>query len=217
MTSLRAWACALPGLLIACGGTDINLGDAGDAGAADAPADTGAGSNAGAADAPADAPADTGTPADAGGACTYGDPNGCPQGWYCNAPTCAAGVCVQRPASDGPTRTPVCGCDDVTYWNASVAALAGMSVKAQGECKAPKTCAEMGAKCSAGAKCNYHLPNGGACGALNHSGTCWMLPKQCPQIIIGPQTRECGANTCTPECDLIKGEKVYWTDNSCPQ
>lgn len=118
---------------------------------------------------------------------------------------------------DSPPRAPVCGCDDVTYWNASVAAVTGMSVKAQGECKAPKTCNEMGLKCATGAKCNLHLLNLGVCAALNHSGSCWMMPKQCPQILIGPLFRACGANMCTPECDLIKAETAYASDNTCPQ
>jgi hypothetical protein len=198
----------------ACGGSDANT-DGGNDGSTDGAQDATGDRQFFDAPAPDDA-ADAQPPVDAG-PCTYGDPSGCPQGWYCDAPTCTTGVCAQKPAMDSQTRAPVCGCDDVTYWNPAVAAVAGMSVKAQGECKAPKTCNEMGSKCAGGAKCNFHLVSANACAALNHSGTCWMLPKQCPQVVIGPQTRECGANTCTAECDLIKGEKAYWTDNTCPQ
>jgi hypothetical protein len=164
---------------------------------------------------PADAAPDG--PVEAGGPCTWGATGACPQGTYCDAPTCTTGTCVPLGTTESQTRMPVCGCDDVTYWNGTVAAARGMSVKDMGECKAPKTCNDMGVKCPQGTHCNAPLANQAGCVALIHPGTCWALPKMCPMIVIGPKTRACGAASCEAECDLVKKDAPYYSDNTCPQ
>lgn len=45
-----------------------------------------------------------------------------------------AGMCRQRPEVCIDIYDPVCGCDDRTYSNACFAALAGVSVRHEGEC-----------------------------------------------------------------------------------
>lgn len=54
----------------------------------------------------------------------------------CRSVADAAGVCRKTPDMCPMIHQPVCGCDGKTYGNACQAAGAGVSVAAQGECKA---------------------------------------------------------------------------------
>lgn len=45
------------------------------------------------------------------------------------------GVCVKKPQLCNKIYSPVCGCDDQTYSNKCVAAMAGVSIKDQNKCK----------------------------------------------------------------------------------
>jgi hypothetical protein len=120
--------------------------------------------------------------------------------------------------NEGNLRNVVCGCDGLTYWNASVAGHQGMAVKSIGECSPGKTCGGIGGlQCPSGSFCNHRVKNSSGCNLSDAAGTCWVLPATCPSILIGPNTRACGSNTCTAECQLIKSEKTWYTDNSCPQ
>ncbi|MBK7586679.1 MAG: hypothetical protein IPI67_41645 [Myxococcales bacterium] len=151
-----------------------------------------------------------------GQACTWGTTQ-CPSGEYCEAPGCGAGKCVKIPSeTDG--KTPVCGCDGVTYWNTSVAAHASMSVKGSGACSTGgKTCGGfVGTQCPTNTYCNYAVSSSSMCNVSDASGTCWGLPANCPTILIGPSTRACKATSCKPECDLIKSGAVWYADNTCP-
>src|SRR5262249_41725332 len=61
--------------------------------------------------------------------CMIGDD--CGPGRYCKAVKCGAGQCVAKPTGVPSNEERfVCGCDSVTYWNASLAAAAGVSVAA---------------------------------------------------------------------------------------
>jgi hypothetical protein len=120
--------------------------------------------------------------------------------------------------AEGSTRNPVCGCDDLTYWNASVAGHRGMSVKGTGECP-PRTCGGIATIPCPGnaASCNMKLLSSTLCLATDPGGTCWVLPTVCPSGPgIGPSTRACGAAACKSECELIRSEQPWHEDNTCP-
>jgi hypothetical protein len=149
----------------------------------------------------------------------------CPDGMYCSTPACGNnGTCVAVPS--GNQQAPVCGCDRLTYWNTSLAATTGTSVRAEGACAAGAVtsiaCGGLqNANCPAPALCNLEQASNAACNA-NAAGRCWMLPAACPPLGAGmmPTTRRCvggGANpACQSACDLIRMERVYTTDATCP-
>ncbi|MCI5160695.1 MAG: Kazal domain-containing protein [Candidatus Electrothrix sp. AX5] len=66
---------------------------------------------------------------------------GCPSGQYCDfgVGTCnmpdAQGICRPRPEMCTQQYDPVCGCNEKTYGNACMAALASVSVKHPGRCQ----------------------------------------------------------------------------------
>ena len=82
------------------------------------------------------------------------------------------GVCAQRPEVCTNIWDPVCGCDGVTYSNACLAAMAGVSVDYAGECAEP--CIE-----------NENCPEGEYCLFQNcddRTGACMIQPEICPEI-----------------------------------
>jgi hypothetical protein len=73
----------------------------------------------------------------------------------------------------------VCGCDGKTYDNSCVANLAGVSVAADGPCKATgKACgARLGDTCAKSEFC--HFPDAAICGAADGTGVCETPPTVC--------------------------------------
>jgi len=189
----------------------------------------------------------SGTIPDAGGAdaeggttlpptpCTWSaNANTCGPGQYCstkpNQNGCAMGVCAPIPAMETNTKAPVCGCDGITYWNESVAAKHGMSIRrAVGECpigvgptpgpgSAVQCDTPIMGPCRPGASCNHRVANKGQCqNDITRPNTCWQLPAQCPLSLPAPQltSRACESLTCTDECNLIKLQ-TKWYEDSCP-
>ncbi len=206
-------------LVVACGGTSADIPPSPVDASADGtiPIEAGGGDGGDAGVLPDGSPADSGSDA-APGACTYGVAGACAADEYCDAPTCGKGTCTKMPAEKSDL-DPVCGCDEITYWNATVAARAGIAAKAAGRCGATaKGCGGVaGQQCPKGSSCGYELDAVGQCGILDPRGKCWGLPSKCPTILIGPVTRGCGDVKCTGACELIGAQKPFYKDTTCPQ
>jgi hypothetical protein len=143
-------------------------------------------------------------------------------GQYCKVVGCAAagGTCTTRPVNQPPAFVPQCGCDNVTYWNETIAGVYGANVKAPGTCptNTAATCKPgvAAAKCATNRSCNVDTTQ---CGVPLVSGYCWGLPTVCP----GEATqRACGggigfSGPCLSYCEAVRNEKVFSKDtNNCP-
>lgn len=151
------------------------------------------------------------------GQCTFGDPSACPEGEYCDAPDCQTGTCTPLGVEAGDM-APVCGCDEVTYWNGNTAASHGMAVAAAGKCVTGTPCGGANdAPCAAGQSCNIALDSPAACGA-DASGQCWGMPTECPITIgFGANLSACdGDPWCGGACGAIKSGEPWFTDDTCP-
>jgi hypothetical protein len=125
------------------------------------------------------------------------------------------GTCKPKPTAEKEAATPVCGCDDVTYWNETIAHGHGVSVKANAACTTGKTCGGIAnLKCPADTFCNYEGGSVTACAASDAAGKCWGVPAACPSA-GGAKFRACGA-ACNGRCQQIKAESTFYSDITCP-
>jgi hypothetical protein len=132
-----------------------------------------------------------------------------------------AGTCVPRPAQCTNQQQLACGCDGVTYFNDCLREQVGISSSTAGECGAlGKSCGGIASiPCpTKGAICAFLLSNSAQCGIMDPMGSCWVIPSQCPGIVIGGDYRPClGAIACQPLCNAIQKGGPYFHDSSCPQ
>lgn len=150
-------------------------------------------------------------------ACTWAAVDPCGPGMYCDAPTCQQGTCVPSGGVETGDRAPVCGCDNITYWNVSVAKSQGKAVASSAACAPGKTCGGFAnLKCPGAASCSYQLADSALCNAADLGGSCWAMPAVCPPIGAGAKTRACGAGKCGDECNLIKSSTSCYADSTCP-
>lgn len=163
-------------------------------------------------------PPDAGPDGATDNTCTWSaNSNPCGPGKYCSTTTndCTKGVCVAVGTLESPIQNAVCGCDGVTYWNNSVAAKRGMSVRKDGACTGndARVCGGVaGTSCKGGTKCNLRVDSYGAC-AADVAGTCWATPSSCP--LVGTPAKVCGKNSCQFECGLINNEEPWFYAKSC--
>jgi hypothetical protein len=106
-----------------------------------------------------------------------GASNDCPGDAYCAkllGECQIQGTCSSRPSECSSDWDPVCGCDGITYSNACLAALAGMSADHEGPCQPPGC--QSNADCDAS---NYCAKGNGDCDGL---GQCQPVPADCVPV-----------------------------------
>jgi hypothetical protein len=158
--------------------------------------------------------------ASGGNVCQWAANDPCGKGFYCDAPGCGMGTCKPLGKVDDAQKKPVCGCDNVDYWNAATAEVYGMAVKAAGICASPKICGGIAnLKCPQATHfCGRILEISADCKAVDMAGTCWGMPKTCSQLGFGGNLRDCVSpkGACKYECDAIKSGSPHYPDNTCP-
>jgi hypothetical protein len=150
--------------------------------------------------------------------CTWANgSNPCAAGRYCNAPGCGQGTCEPLPVLENKAKVPVCGCDDVTYWNESIAASHGASVASAGQCQAPKSCGGFAnLQCPASTFCNHAGADSSVCKISDAGGVCWGMPAVCPAIPASAfEHRACSGGMCADECTLVKSGDAFYHDTAC--
>lgn len=154
-----------------------------------------------------------------GDPCTHGMGT-CNQGLYCNALGCGAGTCALplSPAAQSKLFNPVCGCNGVSYYNATIAESKSAAVSHAGECTSLEAiaCNKVNMPCGTGLACNALVANLQSCPPSPNvivPGTCWGVPIACDPA--GPQARGCGG-MCADTCSLIQGQNAWYDDLTCP-
>ncbi|MBW2453622.1 MAG: hypothetical protein JRI68_03890 [Deltaproteobacteria bacterium] len=155
------------------------------------------------------------------GSCTWSSTsNPCGSGFYCNAPGCGTGSCEPLSTATDTVKSPVCGCDGVSYWNGTTAASFGMPVATAGACSQISFCGGFGnLPCpDSNHSCSYLLNGPQECNTSDPGGACWGMPASCSQIGFGGTWRPCSnpQGPCEYECDAIKLQTTHWNDNTCP-
>jgi hypothetical protein len=150
----------------------------------------------------------------------------CPEGQYCNfaqETRCGSGdqtgLCAVKPEACTREFAPVCGCDDVTYSNACVAASVGVSVASLGECGGPlqigDACGGLrppGAPdCDEGLFCQ-HQP-GALCGAADAPGECVAIPDVCADIF--DPVCGCDGQTYANACEAAANQVGIFARGEC--
>jgi hypothetical protein len=127
----------------------------------------------------------------------------CTANELCQTNDCKTGVCTPIPSVEKDTSfNPVCGCDNVDFYNAEVAARHGQGSK-PGACTAGTLCVN-GSCPLAGANfgCWSQTTN---CGSVAMTFTCMGLPAICPAM---PKYKGC-TKGCQNVCTLIGASDAY--------
>jgi hypothetical protein len=118
----------------------------------------------------------------------------CPQGWFCEKPSCAdpTGSCELRPTKPTLDYAPVCGCDGVTYWNDVTRRQAGTTLLQAEQCSTTAKPCNNSVDCgTAFASCARLVSRGESCAPWS-LGACWLLPPDCPDPRSDPDVwRDC--------------------------
>jgi hypothetical protein len=104
-----------------------------------------------------------------------------PSRGVCVKNDCAAewGECEPEPLFCEATPAPVCGCDNVTYWNDCVRRSAGVPASFPGECRAEAVACNDANDCGVeDAACSRLRSRGDIDMCPPGPGICWVLPKE---------------------------------------
>jgi hypothetical protein len=206
------------------GGSAGASGSAGEGGSAGAAAGSGGGT--GGVGGVGGSPGGTGGAGGTGGGTSGCSSNGeCAASEFCAKSSCLAvtGTCEPRPTTCTATESPVCGCDGISYWNDCLRQQYGIASSTLFTCSStdPNTQSCGGfanLQCpNPNAVCAYMFPGKLTCQISDPLGKCWVMPAQCPSIVVGASWRDCnGSNTCVSVCNAILSEQPYYHDNTCP-
>jgi hypothetical protein len=154
----------------------------------------------------------------------------CDDGNYCAKDSCTAelGTCTPFPAVCTGDVAPVCGCDDVTYFNDCVRQGAGIAFSTPNECEQNTVpCGGPDHKtCASGQTCALLLgPAPHSCGP-DSPGRCWVLPASCPTSSSDtnrwvpceppPQQAPPPDTWCVDTCHAISSGEPHFRVNQCP-
>ena len=145
----------------------------------------------------------------------------CATGQYCRfalAVNCGSGdqtgVCTPVPGVCDLTTSYVCGCDEKTYDNACLAAVALTSVAANGACVFPDghVCGgPMEISCGAGKYCSYAFGN---CGANQATGVCATRAQVC--TTESAPVCGCDGQTYSNACFASAAYRSIRSNGACP-
>jgi hypothetical protein len=143
---------------------------------------------------------------------------------YCKKTTCNAmeGHCAARGpdcSGDKAAFEPVCGCDDITYWNTCVIEHEGFNVAMAGECtgNGRPTCTrdQGGDSCPTRLHAHCYRPVDRCGDSSPMVGVCWVLPAECPPNEQQTE-RYCGGTggsaRCIGLCEVIDAENSFQRD-----
>jgi hypothetical protein len=148
--------------------------------------------------------------------------------WYCSRLSCddAAGVCLPVPIECDAVFDPVCGCDNITYFNTCVLESYGESARH------PRDCSDMNVhapcmnddECGDGRTCVHLFPRPDEMNCSYHFGTCWGIPSDCDGSDMDPRKWvPCGPPAmgnpgCVSTCVALQSRGAYVPapPNACP-
>ncbi len=149
----------------------------------------------------------------------------CSSTYYCSKATCGddTGVCLPVPLFCDAKPAPVCGCDDVTYWNSCVRAEYGVSADRPDECGpqgALPPCMSDDDCGAPGLLCAHLLSRPGDMNCSDPRGTCWGIPLDCDPSDMDPHRwLPCDAGgmgspmgnppACVSTCEAIQSGGAY--------
>ena len=148
----------------------------------------------------------------------------CPTTSFCQMPTCEAvtGICLPRPVfcvADRAEPNPVCGCNQVTYWNECERQRAGERSQSFGECGVDARSCRSADDCgNSAAFCSKLIGHPDRC-EQSDTGTCWVLPEACPPgdsmrwlvCLEEPPYPGEPLPDCVDTCSAIRSERPHFS------